>query len=141
MKNNFFLLLIRIMLAFLFIYAGLVKLLNLSFFRFTLSQSPLIIPSTINLISIFIPVIELLTALMLIFTKTYKIGLLFSLFLMNMFTIYLLALITFYSKIPCACGGILGKTSYTVHILFNLLYIGITLAGIYLVKKSRLLKT
>jgi hypothetical protein len=123
---------LQIALVSLFAYSGAVKLFDRTTFVFALVKSPLIPASEIiTLISYSLPLIELLIAGALLFEKTKLIGFYLSFFLMSLFTVYLIVLVSAFSNLPCSCGGILGGMSYPVHIAFNIVFTLVALAGIY----------
>lgn len=108
------------LLFILFSYSGFVKLSDYRFFQGQLLQSPLI-PSSVSMcIAIALPLGEIGLAAALMYEQLRQRGLYVSFLLMFAFTLYLLALNNFYEKVPCACGGVLGRVSYNTHIIFNL---------------------
>jgi hypothetical protein len=119
------------LLMVLFIYAGGVKLADLNTFTAELRQSPLMPLVVAPVVAVAVPAVELCLAAMLFVNKYKALGFLLSYLLMVFFTFYLLVLTSFFdsSQIPCACGGILGKTTYGVHIVINVLFTVIALVG------------
>src|SRR5690606_28338776 len=59
----------------------------------------------------------------------------FSLFasylLIVMFTAYILIILNFSDFIPCSCGGVLEKLSWTQHLLFNIAFIALSCIAIF----------
>ncbi len=119
------------LIAILFVYAGISKLLDYSTFRLQLMQSPFI-SGYAAIIGLLIPVIEILTTLMLSFSRFRLIALYASLFLLTTFTAYLTAMLQFSYYIPCSCGGVLASLSWNEHIVLNIFFIVLTLTAIHL---------
>src|SRR5690606_41617749 len=65
-----------------------------------------------------------------------KIGLYASFILIALFTGYLTYMIVFTPDLPCSCGGVLAALSWKQHIFFNLLFILLSLTGIYLINRN-----
>ena len=118
--------LIEVLLILLFMYAAVSKLLDYQHFHIQLSKSPLITPYA-SFAAIAIPLVEIITSILLAQSRTVKIGLYASLFLLTLFTTYLIAMLNFSSYIPCSCGGILQGLSWETHIVFNLTFIVLNL--------------
>jgi hypothetical protein len=126
-----FQILAKCLLAVLFIYSSIIKLLHHDTFVLDIARSPLIPNEIVSTVSLLIPFIEIFIVAALLFQKTMLLGLYSSLFLMLSFTLYLITLTSFFGNIPCACGGILGGMSYPVHIAFNIFFTLVALVGIY----------
>ena len=80
-----------------------------------------------------LPVVEILTALLLVVPKTRFKGLILSFVLMMAFTIYV-SLITFhfFRQVPCSCAGVFHHMTWLQHLLFNLFFTAIAVWGVYL---------
>jgi hypothetical protein len=128
MKTNaaFF---ISILLIFLFAYTGSSKLLDSKGFAAVLSEIPLIGRGA-GIVAILLPLAELLIVLLLLFEKTRLIGLYASLALLLLFTVYLVYMVLAVPKLPCSCGGVIGTMSWKQHIVFNAVFVGVTVIGI-----------
>lgn len=107
-KRNSLVILISI-LVLLFTYIGINQLIFREDFELNLLNSPLLpIPETgIFLLSWFIPILELLVVFLLLWSRTYLLGLYLGIFLFIMYTSYSLGILYFASYIPCSCGGML----------------------------------
>lgn len=117
----------------IFVYASLIKGLNLNVFQGQMMQSPIIPKNWIPFISIFIPLAELIIAILLIVPRYNVIGLGLSYSMMLFFSLYLASLVFAYGdNVPCACGGILGQLGYPIHISFNIILTIISLLAFYL---------
>lgn len=118
----------------LFVYAAASKLLDYSTFQNQLGQSPLL-ASYAHWIVWFIPLIEILVALLLVFKSTQRWGLLGFFGLMVMFTAYIIIILNFTPFVPCSCGGVLEKLGWTEHLVFN--SVVVLLSGLVLLHYSQ----
>lgn len=121
----------------LFVYTGISKLSEQNNFRAVLSRSPLIGPEA-NFFSWFLPITELLTALLLFLPFTRKWGLMITLVLMCIFTGYIAYMIISTSHLPCSCGGVLKQMTWTQHLEFNVLFTALAAFGIWVYQKNKL---
>jgi hypothetical protein len=120
----------------LWVYAALSKLMDYPNFKVQLGKSPLI-NSFAPVVSVAIPTMEFGFAALLLFDRTKKIGLYASLFLMVMFTAYLIAILNFSYYIPCSCGGIIGKgLGWKAHIIFNLVFVALGLFAVFIYRNK-----
>lgn len=111
----------------LFVYAAVSKLLDFKTFTVQLAQSPLL-SAYAGFIAWTVPGIEILIACLLILERFRTVALYASFTLMVMFTAYILIILNFSDFVPCSCGGILEKLSWTQHLIFNVIFIA--LAGL-----------
>lgn len=125
---------IAALLILLFIYAALSKLLDYQRFSVQLSKSPLL-SSFASAAAIGVPLMEIVISFLLLNKRSRSLGLYASLFLLSLFTFYLIAIINFSYYIPCSCGGILQGLSWNAHIIFNTAFILITIIGIILERR------
>ena len=111
----------------LFLYAAISKLLDFETFTVQLAQSPLF-SAYAGIIAWLVPALEIIIAVLLVFER-FRIPALFAAFaLMVMFTAYIVIILNFSDFIPCSCGGVLEKLSWTQHLIFNAFFI--LLAGV-----------
>lgn len=129
MKQNLVIEIICFLLILLFVYAALSKLFDYASFKNQLRLSPYL--SSISMVAWIIPVLELLTILMLIFSATRLIGLYTCFFLLLAFTIYITLMLLFTKHLPCSCGGVIKLLSWKQHLLFNIFFLGVSALGIY----------
>jgi hypothetical protein len=123
------------LLILLFVYTAVSKLLDFTTFHIQLSKSPFI-NAYANTVAWALPAGELLVALALTFKRTRLLGLYASLFLMTMFTAYIYAMLHYSYYIPCSCGGVISKLSWTQHLWFNSGFVLLSIAGIILETKK-----
>ncbi|GLU56232.1 MauE/DoxX family redox-associated membrane protein [Dyadobacter frigoris] len=120
----------------LFIYASVSKLLDYQKFMIQLRQSPLLSAWSV-LFSWFVPAIEIILAIMLVFSRTRIMALYGSFTLMVTFTAYIITILNFSDYIPCSCGGILENMSWKEHLLFNLGFTALVVIGILLESEKK----
>jgi putative oxidoreductase len=118
------------LLILLFCYAAGSKLMDFEDFRGQLYNQTF--PHGMAGVLLYaLPVTEIATVILLLFRRTSLAGLQLSLLLLLLFTGYIaLVLLHFWDRVPCSCGGILSHMSWTAHLVFNCIFILITLAGI-----------
>lgn len=124
----------------LFVYAAISKLLDFETFIVQLAQSPLL-SAYADVIAWAVPSLEILIAILLIITKYRLLAFHAAFTLMVMFTAYIYIILNFSDFIPCSCGGVLEKLSWTQHLIFNLLFIilagvAVLVTGPYTLKKN-----
>ncbi|MFB9080216.1 MauE/DoxX family redox-associated membrane protein [Flavobacterium procerum] len=113
----------------LFVYAAVSKILDFEKFQVQLGQSPLF-SAFAGWISWSVLLSEFIIVFFLLIPKTKMRALYAGFCLMSMFSAYIFIMLYFSSFIPCSCGGILEKMSWTQHLIFNLLFV--LLAGVAL---------
>lgn len=110
---------VSIFFVILFCYAAISKVLDFEKFQVQISASPLL-----NGFSQFLPytiiIVEFLIAGLLCYRKTRTIGLIGSFILMLIFTGYIALLLRTSKNLPCSCGGLLEKMSWSQHLYFNI---------------------
>jgi putative oxidoreductase len=128
--KTFFKALPSALLVLLFIYAAGSKLMDFPVFRGQLYNQAF--PHGLADVLVYaLPALELLAVCLLLFRRTQMAGLLLSLYLMLAFTGYIvLALLHFWDRVPCSCGGILSRMTWGSHLAFNLVFTAIALAAI-----------
>jgi len=125
------------LLILLFVYAALSKLLELERFRGQLYNQSFS-HALADLLLFALPISELVTCGLLMLPLTRWYGLLSAAALMTVFTLYIaLVLLGFWSRVPCSCGGVLAHLSWTQHLWFNLFFLGLSMAGLWLCPDRR----
>ncbi len=125
--NRIIVKIISILFIVLFVYAAVSKILDYETFRVQLAQSPLL-SAYAGIIAWCIPVIEIGISFLLMVPKFRTIAIYAAFTLMVMFTAYIYIILNYSDFIPCSCGGVLEKLSWTQHLIFNLVFI--MLAGV-----------
>lgn len=123
------------LLAILFIYASVSKLIVIEEFRGQLTQSPLVPQSFVLLLSYAIPMAELVLVVLLYIEKTKLLALYLSFSVMIGFTMYLALLLSIDETLPCSCGGILGTLGFVPHLYFNTFFVLLSFVGILIYNK------
>lgn len=124
----------------LFVYAAVSKFLDYQLFTVQLAQSPMLTMYS-SVIAWFIPVVELFIALLLVVPRTRLTGLYGGLFLMLMFTTYIILASRFSDYVPCSCGGILGEMGWTAHLSFNVIFVALGIIAILIQPQTPVKKT
>lgn len=136
-KSGTWLFIVSLTLLTLWIPVTLDKLINFTAFRTGILNQPF--SSSIGKVLIFmLPLLEILTILLLIGNRTNRYGIFMSTILMSLFTSYVgLALAGAWEKLPCGCGSVISGMSWTEHFIFNLAFLALSIAGIYLSNLQR----
>jgi cytochrome bd-type quinol oxidase subunit 2 len=113
----------------LFAYAAFSKLMDFGNFRLQLGRSPFISAFS-PLLVWFIPTVEILSALLMVFRGSRKYGLYIFTFLMASFTIYIAIMLMFSAHTPCICGGIISGMNWFYHMIFNLGFLLLGISGV-----------
>ncbi|WP_156167747.1 DoxX family protein [Sphingobacterium sp. Ag1] len=122
--------------AFLYMYTGWAKFMNLSTFIRGNSKIPYL-GTYAKVIGYGIPALEIVLAILLI-VPMYRIrrfALWTSTLLMTVFTIYLSLMVGFADKKLCHCGGVIESMGWKTHIVFNLFWL---IAGIFALVRTKI---
>lgn len=123
------------LLILLWVYATLSKLLDYQSFVRQLNGSYLI-KGNGKVFSILLPTMEFLIVALMVFSRTRMIGLIASFALLVIFTVYIIYILNFAPAIPCSCGGIISKLSWTEHLVFNFGFLILNFIGLILLRKQ-----
>jgi uncharacterized membrane protein YphA (DoxX/SURF4 family) len=113
----------------LFMYTAVSKILNYQSFYATMD----IMPALKGRAFMFAPAViisEIIISVLLIIPVLKLWGLFLSLALMFVFTVYLMFAVAKGYVLPCSCGGVLRQLSWKQHVLFNIVFIILAMAGI-----------
>jgi Methylamine utilisation protein MauE len=124
------------LLILLFAYAAISKLIDRQYFQAVLARM-LLIKSFAGFISFALPVTELLVCILLFMPATRPLGLYASCGLMIAFTLYIVFMILFAPHLPCSCGGFLQKLNWSQHLVFNLVFIALSITAIKLYQSNK----
>jgi uncharacterized membrane protein YphA (DoxX/SURF4 family) len=113
----------------LFVYAAVSKLIDYQKFRVQLGQSPML-TAFAGWVAWVVPAVEIIISLLLSIGKSRLVGLYASFGIMTLFTSYIVAITRFSDYIPCSCGGILSKMGWNQHLIFNIFFVLLAIAGI-----------
>ncbi len=120
----------------LFFYTAFSKLITYPSFLKVLSDLP-VIGEWHELMALTVIFSEILFGLLLIFPVSRIRGLWCALSLMILFTLYLGYHIAVRSKLPCSCGGVISGLSWPEHVIFNMGFILLGVAGLIADRKLR----
>ena len=137
LTEQFLVELISSLFILLFLYTGLSKLNEHTEFQVVLSKSPLLATNPIVL-SWLLPIIEIATSVLLFFSATRKYGLVTSMMLMAVFTLYISFMLLFTPNLPCSCGGVLKQLNWSQHLVFNLFFLLLSILTLWLSNRNKL---
>lgn len=123
----------------LYVYAAVTKLLDFENFQVQLGQSPLL-SAYASPVSYMVPIVEVLISCLLLLPKYRYIGLYGSFSLMLMFSAYIFIMLHFSPFTPCSCGGILEEMNWEQHLIFNLIFVMLSLSALFLSKRNSPIK-
>jgi len=125
------------LLILLWFYAAVSKVSTFGMFRAQMHRQLLPLFLKNDLVYI-LPPAEMIAGLLLLFERSVLIGLYLSFIMMLGFTVYVgLAVFKVLGKVPCSCGGILSSMGWNVHLVFNTIFLLLTILGIYQVYRER----
>lgn len=119
----------------LFLYAAGSKLVDHQRFIAQIGKSPLLTDFA-GLVSWIIPAVEIIISGMLIIPRIRLTGLYAAFGMMVMFTLYIIAILSFSKELPCSCGGVLSMLGWREHLVFNIGFVLLGLTGIILLTKQ-----
>lgn len=117
------------LLIILWLYAALTKMTDHDHFVATLSRSPLIGQYAAE-IGWSLLVVEFVITIFLLFPKLQALGFYGSALLLLLFTGYILYMLRFVPHLPCSCGGVIQQLSWKQHIVFNSVFLFVSIIGI-----------
>lgn len=126
---------ISLLFVLLFLYTAVYKIIDFNNFRAVIGQSPLITRFAPYL-AVGVPAVEIVISGLLIFSRWRIIGLCASFALMMVFTFYIVLLLNLHAHLPCSCGGIIQDMSWQQHLVFNIVFLLLSLTGIAIYKKD-----
>jgi len=129
--------LLAMLAVLLFAYTAFYKFMEHERFLQTLT-AVFIFGGYTTLLSWFVPVLELVIVALILYPRTFRIGMWCFVSAMVMFTLYILAMLIWMDKLPCSCGGVIEKLSWPQHLIFNLAFIGLGLLALRLERLNHL---
>ncbi len=129
--------LILLLLLALWIPVAVDKIMDFAIFKTGILRQPF--SDTLGHILIYsLPVLEGLTVIHLLIPRMRYYGMLLSLGLMLAFTAYIgLALAGTWEQLPCGCGSVISGLTWKQHFFFNLFFMAVSAAGVYLTNLQR----
>jgi uncharacterized membrane protein YphA (DoxX/SURF4 family) len=114
----------------IFGYSGFDKLIRFESSR-NAFHNQIFPPELAEILSYAIPGVELLLALLLLFSVTRWWGYLGSILLLSVFTTYVgLIWVGAFPRMPCNCAGVLESLGWAEHFILNMICIGIGIWGL-----------
>lgn len=124
------------LIALLWLYTGVYKILQINYSIDQLRESPLISDFALVL-GYGLPILELALFALLLFDRTRTTALWGSGILLILFTLYIvIGLVFFRRDMPCTCGGIISHLTWQNHIYFNLCFIFLSFFSLYQWKQA-----
>jgi hypothetical protein len=125
------------LLVLLFTYAAASKLADTVQFRGQLYLQPFSHAFS-DVLVVALPALELGIVALLLFDRTRRFGLIASLGLLFVFTVYIsMGLLHFWKRVPCSCGGILEHLGWGAHLAFNWAFVIINILAIIFYHRER----
>jgi uncharacterized membrane protein YphA (DoxX/SURF4 family) len=118
-----------ILLVILFLYTGISKLADYARFRKTIADASLLAPVA-GFLAWAVPAGEIITAVLLLIRRSRLAGLYISFVMMLLFTGYIIWLLYFMEGVACGCGGVLEAMDWEQHLIFNIAFTLLALAGV-----------
>ncbi len=128
MKQNLITDLLSAILVLLFMYTAINKITGMKNFQFVLGHMKGITSIT-PFIAWTIPLTEVFISILLIIPSFKKAGFICSAVLLSVFTGYLFWMLLADQDLPCSCGGVLKLLTWKQHLVFNLVFIILSLIG------------
>jgi len=128
---------LRAVMILFWVYVGIEKLWQLSAFQIALQQQP-IISILAPILFWLLPILEISIGALLGFPsrRLQHWGWKVSTIMITLFSIYIaLGVLDVYDKKPCMCTSFLSNISWTTHLIFNLVILGLSIAGLVLNRK------
>lgn len=117
------------LLVLLWVYALASKVTDFGHFQVQM-QRQVFLPGIAKALVYIVPATESIIILLLC-ARSYRIyGFLFSAFLLTAFSIYIALVISgAFHKVPCSCGGVLESIGWVAHLILNLAFLALSIAG------------
>ena len=126
------------LLVMMFLYAGLVKVLNFPKFVFDMNNQPFPNELTPLLIAGVLGS-EFVIVGLLLFGKTRIKGFYLSAIVLTLFTLYITMIqLGMFAYVPCSCGGVIESFTWWQHFFFNVAFLVISVMGIVLERKNNI---
>jgi hypothetical protein len=129
-----------LILAFLFTSTAISKLYDWQATKLAMYNQ--VIPDwSKDILLVGVPAVELGVSALLLVPAWRKLGFQTSVFLLTLFTGYVAWVwLGLAGRVPCSCGGVISSLTWGEHLVFNLLFLGISYAGYWLIKNPKALE-
>src|SRR5690606_22916155 len=94
-------------------------------------------PGLSDVLTWLIPLNELVFIGLHLFKTSQRLGLKLSAGLLTLFIFYIaIVMNAAFGRVPCSCGGIISELSYGEHLVFNVVFLLLALASLWLTHRS-----
>ena len=135
MKKNTIVEIISALFILLFLYTALSKTFQINNTVNVLLKTP-IFANIAKEVATGVVLMEYLITALLILPVTRKMGLYASLGLMLSFTFYIAYMMFTIPHLPCSCGGVISKMTWSQHLTFNMIFNLLALIAIVLINRK-----
>ena len=122
---------LRVLFIILFAYTAITKIHDHARLADLIGKSPLLTDYA-GILAWLIPISELAVVGMLAVPRLMQLGFYAFFTMMVIFTAYIAAMLQFSEELPCSCGGVLNTLGWTDHLIFNISFVLMGLAAIFL---------
>lgn len=136
-KDSIYQEVIIILLIVVFAYPGMNKLLEIKKFEEQLSFSPLLPDAITPYLAWIIPILLISLAGLLLIRRIRPIVLKAYIGLMGLFTLYIIAILTVASFIPCSCIGFSDRLSWKQQLIMNIIVLILSLFTLNFRKETK----
>ncbi|MCS3801022.1 MauE/DoxX family redox-associated membrane protein [Niastella sp. OAS944] len=134
-KGKLYIEITSLLFILLFLYTGLSKLLEYDVFTVQAGFAPILRPYA-ETIGLVVPIIEIVVAVLFFIKKTKVIALYASTIMMTGFTIYIAGMLLAGNHLPCICGGVIKTMSWAQHLIFNIVFLLLSVIALVIHKKG-----
>jgi len=125
------------LLIFLFILTGAEKVSDFQQFRDKMSGQ-VFTSGFLVMVTYLVPSSEIACVMLLLFPYTRLAGFILSTAMLSAFTAYItLVLLQVFAKHPCPCGGPLKHLTWAQHLIFNSIFLSISILGLMSTYRER----
>lgn len=136
-KDSIYQEIVVILLIVVFAYPGMNKLLEINKFEEQLSFSPLLPDAITPYLAWIIPILLISLAGLLLITRIRPLVLKVYIGLMGLFTLYIIAILTVASFIPCSCIGFSDRLSWKQQLIMNVIVLILSLFTLSFRKETK----
>ncbi|QEM03720.1 hypothetical protein DIU31_009420 [Mucilaginibacter rubeus] len=128
--------LIVLLLALLFLYTAFSKLIDMRHWIRAIHNQ--VFPKSVDpFLVVLVPIVEIVVGVALLIPKWRRFGFTGSMILLSGFSIYiLLGILHAFKRVPCGCAGVFQAMSWPVHLVFNVVFLSLTIIGLILNRKA-----
>lgn len=121
----------QVLIFLLFLYSAVSKASTFEIFVNNLDKSLFFETFNTSYLAKAVIIVEFVIPILLFFKSTEKAGYIISFLLLLLFTGYIFLMYAFSPFMPCSCGGLIGQLSWSQHIIFNIIFMIMSLYMAY----------